>query len=183
MKVLWGKVVHPVNALDTWWLRKSSQRRLDRNAIGICALFGFVGPTLSVILVGPAPSSALSGMPDGLQISMCVCIVVGLLTMLYGALSGFPWWFPNTPIRRSYAMGYTGAPAAVIGLGVYAYFIIMNTQTWSSALSAVLTPVLALGISIQAFTYWLEVRRIEAVEDRVLATARIVVDDEHRDDT
>jgi len=111
-----------------------------------------------------------------------MCIVIGLAMMLHGALSGLPWWFPKRSVKRSYMSGYTGAPAAVTGLGVYAYFIISNTQTWSSALSAVLTPFLALGITIQALVLWLEVRRIEAVEDRMIATA-VTADDQHRDNT
>lgn len=181
MKTLRHKLAHPLRTADAWWVRKSPQRRLDRDAIAICAQFGFAGPTLSIALVGPAPTSVLEDMAPSLQITMCICIVIGLLTMLHGSLSGFPWYFPNAPVKRCYVRGYTGAPAAVIGLSVYAYYIIENTNTWPSALSAVVTPLLALGISIQAMLYWLEVRRIENVEDILIADAKNMVSDEHDD--
>lgn len=177
------KITHPLRTADAWWIRKSPQRRLDRDGIAICAQLGFLGPTLSVALIGPAPASVLTGMGPHLQVSMCICIVVGLGIMLHGSLCGFPWYFPNTPVKRSYTRGYTGAPAAVIGLSVYAYYIITNTQTWSSALSAGVTPLLALGITIQAVLYWLEVRRIENVEDILIANAKgLVVEDAYNDD-
>ena len=176
-------MIHPLRWLDRWWMKTSPKRRLDRDAIGVTALMGFAAPTLSISLVGPTPTSVLRDMSDDLQISMCVCIVLGLLVMLHGVLLGSPFYFPKAPVKRSYTRGFTGAPAAVLGLGVYSYYIIENTQTWASALSAMLTPLLALGITIQAFIYWLEVRRIEVVETRLIKQTKVAIANEHSDDT
>lgn len=155
---------HPVASLDAWWARASPERRLDHNLANICMLIGLALPSLSIVLIGPVPSSAVANMSPNLQISMCACIFGGCVMKLHGALSHTRFWFPNTPIKRCYQIGYSGAPAAVAGLLVYGYFLMLNTVTWLSALGAVLTPLLGVGIGLQACVYWLEARRIEHAE-------------------
>jgi hypothetical protein len=183
VKALWLKLIHPMRTLDAWWQVRSPERRLDRDPIGLAALIGFAGLTSSILLVGPTPNSSLVDMPNGLQVLMCGCIVLGLLRMAYGALRGLPWFFPSTTVKRSYTIGFTGAPAAVFGLGVHSFYIITNPETWTSALSAGLTPLLAVGISAQAFLYLLEVRRIERVENALIREAKAVIADEHDHNT
>lgn len=163
---------HPVESLNDWWARASPERRLDHNLANICTLIGLILPSLSIVLIGPVPSSALANMPPNLQIGMCACIFGGCATKLHGALSHTRFWFPNTPIRRCYQIGYSGAPAASAGLLVYGYFLMLNTVTWLSALGAVLTPMLGIGIGLQAVVYWLEARRIEHVELNMIREAQ-----------
>src|SRR6476661_402383 len=101
-----------IKAMDDWWTRTSPQRRLDRNAGNMAMLIGLMLPTLSIVLQGPPPNSALDGMGTHLQISMCACIFLGCGIKLHGALSGSRWWFPKTKLAQSYRWGYIGAPLA-----------------------------------------------------------------------
>lgn len=159
---------HPVKALDQWWTRRIADGRVDRNPLAICALLGLMGPTLAIILTGPAPSSVLSGMPDDLQVTMCAFIFVGCGGMLHGAMLGARWYFygtRRTALRRS----YTSAPLAVSGLVVYGGFILGNTDgNVIAALSGILTPALGLGLLLLAGKYWLEERRMQRLEPLVV---------------
>jgi hypothetical protein len=147
--------------LDQWWTEKSPKRRIDRNAGNMCMLLGLMLPSLAIILQGPIPNSILDDMPVALQLSMCVCIFSGCGIKLHGAMSGSRWYFPRTPLTKSYRWGYTGAPMATVGAFVYGWYILSGTPNYLSALGGVSTPMFGLGISIQAVFYWLESRRIE----------------------
>lgn len=127
-------------------------------------LIGLMLPTLSIVLQGPVPNSALEDMHEGLQVAMCAAIFLGCGTKLHGALSGSKWYFPKTRLAKAYRWGYTGAPLATMGTWVYAYYILSGTETFWSALSGISTPMFGLGISIQALFYWLESRRIDNAE-------------------
>ena len=169
-------------AMDSWWSENSPKRRLDRNAGNLCMLIGLMFPCLSIILQGPVPNSALADMPNGLQIAMCVCIFGGCGIKLHGALSGMRFYFPKTPLKKSYRWGYTGAPVATMGCLVYGYFILSGTPNFLSALGGVATPMFGLGISIQAIFYWLESRRI-ARNEQVLTEQAIAEMYEHNTDS
>lgn len=171
-KRLWHNIIHPVSAMDNWWSRVSPERRLDRNMGNLCMLIGLMFPTLAIVLVGPVPNSILSEMPEWLQIWMCGFIFLGCGIKLHGAFGHSRFWCPNRSIKQCYALGYIGAPFASTGLLVYGYFILSNTPNWVSALSGILTPMLGLGIGLQAVLYWLEWRRIDRNEATLISEAK-----------
>ena len=171
-KTLVRNLVHPIRALDGWWTEVSPQRRMDRGAANICMLIGLIFPTLAIVLVGPVPSSVLERMPEWLQVWMCGCIFFGCSIKLHGVCTGSRFWFPHTSVKKSYSYGFIGAPLASAGLFVYGWFILAYTPNFVAALSGVLTPMLGLGIGLQAFFYWLEWRRIDRVEDQMIVTAK-----------
>lgn len=163
-------VSHPLKTLDNWWIRVTPDRRLDRGAANICMLIGLVVPTLGIVLIGTAPSSvAITIMPEWLQIWMCAFIFGGCCIKLHGAFCGMRWYFPRAQVKHCYVLGCLGAPLASTGLFVYAFYTAKATPTWVSAMSAVLTGMLGLGIALQAFFYWLEWRRIEHNEQVMIA--------------
>jgi hypothetical protein len=163
---------HPVSSLDDWWSKVSPERRLDHNLDSICMLVGLALPALSIVLIGPAPTTTVADMSPNLQIAMCACIFGGCVMKLHGVFSHTRFWFPNTPIRRCYQIGYSAAPAATAGLLVYGWFLVTNTETWLSAVGAVLPPMLGFGIGLQSVMYWLEARRIERVELHMIRKAQ-----------
>lgn len=170
---LWKTMLrHPVAALDEWWDRTAPSRRLDRNAANLCMLVGLMLPALSIVLVGPTPSSTLMDMSEQLQIAMCTCIFIGASIKLHGALSHSRFYFCGTSLRRCYQIGYTGAPIAASGLFVYGYYLLENTTTWSSAMGTIGTTFFALGVLLQGFVYWLEARRIETKERQLIRIAK-----------
>lgn len=176
LKRLLHTVSHPVQSADDWWLRVSPRRRLDRNAGNMFMLIGLMLPTLSIVLRGPTPNSVLNGMPEYLQVWMCAFIFGGCGLKLYGALSGFKYFRPNVHLKDCYKWGFIGAPLASTGAIVYGYYILSNTENFWSALSGVSTPMFGIGISVQAFFYWLEWRRIERNEHLYIREAK-----EHRE--
>lgn len=178
LKRLRDKVFHPVKDLDNWWFRVSPNRRLDRNAGNMFMLVGLMFPTAAIVIVGPVPNSALSGMPEWLQMWMCAFIFGGCATKLHGALSGFKYYRPKTTVKQAYSYGFIGAPFATSGLLVYGYFILANTPNWVAAVSGILTPMLGLGIGLQGVFYWLEFRRIQRNEDSMIEIAKAKVKDE-----
>lgn len=168
-----------MNWLDRWWAKAAAKRRIDHNAANLCMLLALMGPSLSIVLRGPTPSSKLVEMSTGLQITMCACIFGGLAIKLHGALSGTRFWFPRTPLRQCYRFGYSGAPMACAGLFVYGWFLLHDTPTWTSAMGAIATPMFGLGIGIQGFFYWLESRRVEhdaEVNEEIVALRKSVED-------
>lgn len=165
-------VRHPIRTLDLWWLNHSKERRLDRGPANMCMLIGLMLPSMSIVLLGPTPTSALNEMPADLQMAMCLCIFTGCIMKMHGALSRSRFWFPRKPVKHCYQIGYRGAPIATSGLFVYSYFLLNITPNWLSALAVVLTPMLGLGIGLQAGTYWLEVRRIERDELALIRQAK-----------
>lgn len=167
---------HPVRALDAWWFRVSPNRRLDRNAGNLCMLIGLMFPTASIMIRGPVPGSTLEHlMPAWLQAWMCASIFLGCGIKLHGVVAGSRWYLPKMPLKRCYTFGYIGAPFATSGLLVYGYFLMSTTPNWVAALSAILTPMLGIGISAQAFLYWLEYRRIEHNEKNMIELAKAKV--------
>lgn len=158
-----------IRRLDRWWERNSPKRRIDFNLGNMFMLAGLMLPSFSIVLRGPVPSSALAAMPTTLQTAMCGCIFAGCGMKLHGALAGRRFYFRRTPLKRCYRYGYTWAPLATIGTWVYAYYIIRGTQNFWSALGAISTPMFGLGISLQAVLYWLEYRRIDRNEKRLIA--------------
>lgn len=166
------KLLHPVLSLDHWWSRVSPERRLDRNAGNMSMLVGLMLPTFSIIFRGPTPNSALTDMPDGLQIWMCAFIFAGCGLKLFGSLSGFPWFRPKARLKDCYRWGFTGAPIATSGCLVYGYYILSNTDNVWSALSGISTPLFGVGVSVQAFIYWLEWRRIDKAERALIVIAK-----------
>ena len=131
---------------------------------------------MAIILKGPLPSSAVANMSETLQISMCACIFFGCLIKLHGACIGARWYpFRMHHVQQAYRWGYTGAPAAVAGLGVYSYYLFLatNGNIWG-AISACLTPALGIGIGLNAIMYWLESRRIDRIERQL--TRRKIAD-------
>lgn len=175
------KLRHPVTSLDNWWEDASPQRRIDFNFGNMGMLLGLMCPSLSIVLKGPVPNSALGMMSTGLQILMCVCIFGGCGMKLHGALSGRRFYFPGTPLKTCYRYGYSGAPIATMGALVYGWYILSNTENWSSALSGVSTPCFGIGISLQAVLYWLEYRRIQRNEPAALRDIRSAVRADERD--
>lgn len=167
--------LHPMLSMDRWWVKVSPERRLDRNAGNMAMLVGLMTPTLSIILRGPTPNSALNDMPDGIQIWMCAFIFGGCGLKLFGALSGFPWFRPKAKLKDCYKWGFVGAPMATAGALVYGWYILSATENLWSALSGISTPCFGVGISIQAFIYWLEWRRIDHAEETLIAEAKTEV--------
>ncbi len=161
--------------VDDWWDRTAPTRRLDRNGANMALLIGLVLSTFSIILIGPAPSSSLRHMSLGLQLGMSCCIFFGCLTKLHGALSHSRFWFPNTKIKTCYQIGFGGAPLASSGLFVYGWYLVENTPSWTSALSAVLTPLLGIGILVQSVFYLLEARRIGRNERLIIEQTKQVI--------
>lgn len=172
MKIKWALLRHPVVALDLWWEIHSENLRLDHNLANLCMLIGLICASSSVLLLGPSPTSALRVMPPELQIAMCCCIFTGCIIKMHGVFSNSRFWFPRMSLKHCYQLGYNGAPIATAGLFVYGWYLLSNTPTWTSALGAVLTPLLGLGILLQGFVYWLEARRIERVERRMIQEAK-----------
>lgn len=167
---------HPIVSLDVWWERKAPTLRLDHYPANLFLLVGLIFWTISVIRLGPAEGSPLRVMPPWLELSMAVCILVGCLVKLHGVLSHSRFWFSNTPLRRCYQLGYTGAPIAASGLFVYGWYILEHTPTWTSALAGLLAPLLGAGILLQGCVYWLESRRLEHFEHRMISIAKQVKD-------
>jgi hypothetical protein len=130
-------------------------------------LIGLMLPTMSIILTGPVPNSALMNMPESLQIAMCCCIFLGCGMKLHGALAGRRFYFPGTSVKRCYTYGYSGAPLATVGCITYGYYILSNTDNFLSALGAISTPMFGTGITAQAVLYMLEYRRIDRNEKRI----------------
>lgn len=159
--------MRPLHRIDTWWDERAPRRRIDSNFGNGFMLVGLMLPSLSIILRGPTPNSALLDMPEGLQISMCALIFIGCVMKLHGALAGRRFYFPHTPIKRCYTWGYSGAPLASVGCITYGYFILSNTENFWSALGGVATPMFGIGISAQAVLYFLEYRRIDNNETRL----------------
>lgn len=150
--------------LDRWWLERAQHRRIDRNAGNFCMLLGLMLPSMSIILQGPVPTSTLNDMPAILQVTMCTWIFFGCGLKVHGVLCGSRWYFPKTSLAKAYIWGCVGAPVATTGALVYGYYILSGTPNFLSALGGVSTPMFGLGISIQAFFYWLEARRISRNE-------------------
>lgn len=175
---------HPIHTLDAWWDKASKERRLDHSPSNLFMIVGLMLSSLSIILQGPSPSSAVIGMPIELQVAMCGCIFGGLTIKFEGALSHTRFYRRDRPLKKCYQRGYTGAPLASSGLFVYGWYILSNTPNWLSALGSVLVAFLGAGVSAQAVLYWLEARRIERNE-RALIKAYVqqaVIDDEHDHD-
>jgi len=178
LKRLKYRVIHPIASLDDWWIEASPKRRLDRNAANMCMLLGLMCPSLAIVLVGPVPNSALTNMSEWLQVWMCGCIFLGCAIKFHGACSGSRFWFPNTKVKICYTYGFIGAPIASSGLLVYGYYILAFTPNFIAALGGVLTPALGIGISLQAFFYWLEYRRIDRTEGFLIAQAKAVIEND-----
>lgn len=164
-----------VKRIDDWWDRTAPTRRLDHNAGNMCMLIGLVLTSLSVIILGPSPSSVIRDMTDSLQIAMCVCIFSGCLLELFGAVAHSRFFFPRMKLKTCYQIGVAGAPLASSGLFVYGWFLLENTPTWTSALGAVLTPMLGVGVLIQSVFYLLEARRIGRNERLMIRDAKQVI--------
>lgn len=165
---------HPITMLDRWWQQSAPTRRLDHSPANLCMVLGLMAPALSIVLVGPSPSSALADMGENIQILMCACIFTGGAIKLHGAASHTRFWFRDRALRRCYQIGYAGAPIASAGLFVYGYYLIENTVTWSSTLGATGTMFFAVGLLLQGFVYWLESRRLETAERQLIAIAKSV---------
>lgn len=168
-------IFHPISSMDKWWDRVSPERRLDRNAGNIFMLVGLMMPSVSIVLRGPTPNSALNFMPSWLQIWMCVFIFAGCGLKLHGAFMGFRFYFPHARLANCYRWGFVGAPLATCGAWVYGWYILANTQDFWSAVQGVSTPMFGTGISVQAVIYWLEWRRIKRREIKLTAAAVEVV--------
>lgn len=164
-------LLHPIRWFDRWWEIQQPKHRLDRNPANLCMICGLILSSSSIIIQGPSTGSALIEMGDSLQIAMCCCIFGGLLIKLYGVVMCSRWFKPNASLRKCYQKGYQGAPVASAGLFVYGYFLLANTGNWLSALGAVLTPALGIGVLLQGGLYWLEARRIEHVEKAMTGIA------------
>lgn len=175
-------LLHPVATLDLWWEEKRDHLRLDHYPANLCLLFGLIFASLSILLIGPTPSSNLMLMSDDLQIAMCACIFIGCMIKIQGVLSGSRFWFPRMSYRRCYQLGYNGAPIASAGLFVYGFFLLQGTPNWTSALGTVLTPLLGLGVLLQGGVYWLEARRIEHVERNMIRVAQQTIREADDDD-
>lgn len=165
---------HPIAALENWWEASLPKRRLDHNIANMCMLFGLSLPALSIMLLGPTPTSALRDMSEQLQVAMCTCIFVGCVVKLHGALCHTRFYFPNKPLRHCYQIGYRGAPVASAGLFVYGYYLIEGTPTWTSAVGTVGTTFFAFGVLLQGGVYWLEARRLERLERHMINIAKQV---------
>jgi hypothetical protein len=165
-------LLHPVAAADIWW-RHKTDRRLDRYPANLCLLFGLIFASMSILLIGPTPSSKLTLMSTDLQMMMCACIFGGCIIKLHGVLAHSRFWFPNMPLKYCYQLGYNGAPIAAAGLFVYGFYLLEGTPNWTSALGTLLTPLLGLGVLLQGVLYWLEARRIEEVERTMIRLAKV----------
>jgi multisubunit Na+/H+ antiporter MnhG subunit len=170
-----------VKRVDDWWDRTAPTRRLDRNAGNMCMLIGLALTSFSVILIGPSPSSAIRDMTDHLQIAMCVCIFSGCLIKLFGAVAHSRFFFRHMRVKTCYQIAVGGAPFAASGLFVYGWFLLENTPSWTSALGAVLTPMLGAGILIQSVFYLLEARRIGRNERLMIREAKAVIREQRLD--
>lgn len=153
--------------IDAWWIIASKKRRIDRNAGNMCMLMGLIFPSFVIFLRGPSPISPVADMPIYLQVWMCAFIFFGCCLKLHGVLAHSRFYFPHLSLKKCYMYGFIGAPMAVSGLAVYSIFLLMATPDFWAAITAVLTPFLALGVGIQAFFYWLEFRRIEHNEEDI----------------
>jgi hypothetical protein len=158
--------------LDTWWERASPQRRLDMNMGNLFLLAGLMLPAMSIMLTGPSPSSVLRNMSDGMQVCMCSAIFLGCGMKLHGAVAGRRFWFPKTPLKRSYTYGYSGAPIAAVGCITYGYYILTNTENFWSVLSGIGIPLFGVGVLLQGGLYLLEYRRIDRNERQLRQAAQ-----------
>ena len=158
-------VAHPIALLDSWWEEVAPKRRIDRIPSNLCVLIGLMLPTFVIIFRGPAPATAVANMSVNMQVSMCSCIFIGCAIKLHGACLGARWYLKVRHLQQAYRWGYTGAPAAVAGLGVYTYYLFLATggNVWN-AISVCLTPALGIGIGLNGLMYWLESRRIDRAE-------------------
>lgn len=168
----------PIKALDVWWEKTSPKRRLDHHPLYVCVLVGLLGPALSIVMFGPLPASALAGMSDTLQVMLCTLLVMHSVIGLHAVFLGTRFYLKG-PLKRAYRLGYSAAPAGVASLFVYGVVVLANAfQSVSakimvmSALSGILTPLLGLGVALQALLFWLESRRIERNEKHIIAGMR-----------
>jgi hypothetical protein len=92
---------------------------------------------------------------------LALTLFIGSTIALVGVATGTRFFRPRIDPRRAYRLGIAGAPAYAASLAVYGWAIIAGTPSWPSALGGVLGPLIGLGALINAFTFWLEVRRID----------------------
>lgn len=167
-----------IKYVDDWWERTAPTRRLDRTGLSVCLLIGLMLSTLSILMLGPSPSSALRDMTNGLQVAMSLFIFSGCLINFFGTVAHSRFFLSRMKVKTCYQIGVAGAPLASSGLFVYGWFLLENTPTWTSALGAVLTPMLGTGILIQALFYLLEARRIGRNEAKMIDEAKRVIRDQ-----
>jgi hypothetical protein len=144
-----------MRAVDNWWWRRASARRLDRHPIYLCSLIGVLLPAASIFWYGPNPTSGVAALSELTQVMLCGCITLGAALALVASAA------PSHRVTWAYRMAFSATPAIVAGLGVYGWVTLATADTPSSALGGMLAPMLALGFAGKSLSFWLESRRIE----------------------
>jgi len=96
-------------------------------------------------------------------------------------MAGSKYFRPKMSVKQCYTYGFIGAPLASSGLFVYGYFILAFTPNFVAALSGILTPMLGLGIGLQALLYFLEYRRIDHAEEVLIDQAKAALGENDSD--
>ena len=148
--------------IDSWWTRHSDGRRYDRGPMYLCVLAGMFLYAFSMLLKGPVPQGSVdSALNTSTQAMLSTSIVIGAASMLFGSAAGSRFFFPKWQRTRCYQVGIAGVPISVTGLIIYSWAIISETQNFLSAMGGAMTPLMAIGLSVNGFYFTLEIRRIE----------------------
>lgn len=149
-----------LKAFDRAWQRYVDIRRIDRNPSYFCCHLGLNLFALSMILVGPLPDSPLKDSSQFVQDCFSYFLFFGTLICMMGCLVGSKYFFPKVHRRTGYRIGIIGNPTVVGAIFYYGATYVGQVHNWSSTLAAGFGPVLGAALLINAFFFWLEIRRI-----------------------
>lgn len=148
--------------IDGWWTRHSDGRRYDRGPMYLSVLVGLFLTAISMLLQGPTPTGPISAALDAAsQTTLATSMLIGTGSMLFGSAAGARFFFPKWQRTRCYQVGIAGVPISVTGLVMYSWATITETPNFLSAMGGAMTPLMAIGLSVNGFYFTLEIRRIE----------------------
>lgn len=88
---------------------------------------------------------------------------------MIGSLLGSPWFFPKCLRKHSYMAGIIGIPLHAFATFYYGIVVMAESENPVSTLAGALAPCISIGVVINLFYFWLEIRRIARNEIRLVA--------------
>lgn len=116
---------------------------------------------LSLLLVGPSPSSTVSQLNYATQMAMAAVIFFGTSVKIHGFLSGTRLLMPKRDLRDCYAQAAWAVIATNVGLGVYVGSIIVYYNDFLlSVLGGSIGIAMIVGALWNAWDFYTEIYRL-----------------------
>lgn len=135
--------------------------RVDHGRMYMCCIFGLLLWSMSLLVIGPVPSSAIDELSDYVQNVLACCIFIGSVVCTFGIATGTRFFLPKADIRLSYKFALWGIPAIAGSIGTYIWAIVHDTGSfWVSTYAAAVGAGVCLGIIWNGLDLAFEIARL-----------------------